>query len=139
MRHNGKDSSTNSDDERAQLLNNAPPEVNTNKQCQSGHRKKLCRYWTAFILRHVGMGYVSIGLILFAVGFYWRTRTYLALLGPFACLLVVVLFSEYYNLKRKGHLKQCEDAERRLEDAVLNCKFNRNPDADKITINHDAV
>ena len=60
---------------------------------------------------------------MFEVGFFWRTNTFVALLGPLGCFLIVCLASEYYNLKRKGCLKRCETAEERLTDYILNCGF----------------
>ena len=69
------------------------------------------------------MSYISVGLVVFAVGFFWRTNTFVALLGPLACFLIVCLASEYYILKRKGRLKRCETAEEGITDSILNCGF----------------
>ena len=50
------------------------------------------------------MVYIVSGLIVFAVGLFWRTGTFVALLGPLTCLFVVLTASEYYHLKRS---KRC--------------------------------
>ena len=48
----------------------------------------------------VSMVYIVVGLIAFAMGLFWRTGTFVALLGPLTCLLVVLAASEYYHVKR---------------------------------------
>jgi len=69
------------------------------------------------------MSYISLGLTVFAIAIYWRTGSYFALLAPLACLTLVVVASEYYNLKRRGHLRRCEEAERRVEEVILTCGY----------------
>lgn len=101
--------------ERTKLLKETCSDINAEKLC-STHRAKKLRPCFATILRLVGMTYVSLGLIAFAVGFFWRTRTYLAILGPVACFAVVFTATEYYHLKRKGHLKRCEEARDRIRE-----------------------
>ena len=80
-------------------------------------------------MRYVGMSYV--GLTMFAIGIFLRTRSHLALLAPVACLTIVVLASEYYNLKRRGHLRRCEEAEGRVEETVMMCGFRKNVSPDQ--------
>lgn len=92
---------------------------------KSRHRQRPCRYWIITCVRYASMLYISVGLIVFAVGFFWRTTTFVAILGPLACFLIVCLASEYYNLKRRGRLKRCETAEEGITDAIFNCGFGR--------------
>ena len=89
------------------------------------------KYWSATVMHYVGMSYVSLGLTVFAIGIFLRTRSYLALLAPVACLTIVVLASEYYNLKWRGHLRRCEEAERRVENTILTCGFRKNASPDQ--------
>jgi len=72
-------------------------------------------------------------MTVFATAIYWRTRLYLTLLAPLACLTIVVV--EYYNLKRRGHLRRCEEAERRVEEVMLMCGY-RNGSETLCTIVH---
>lgn len=62
--------------------------------------------------RFFGMFYVSIGLVCFAVGLFWRTQSFFALLGPTAVLAVVTVTTEYYKMKKKGQLQSCEEMQR---------------------------
>ena len=82
------------------------------------------------------MGYISLGLIVFAVGFYLRTMSYIALLGPVFCFLVVFAANEYYNLKRKGRLKKCEEMGRRFEEGILQCEFGQDG-SDPVVVDRD--
>ena len=84
-------------------------------------------------MRYVGMSYVSLRLTVFAIGIFLRTRSYLALLATVACLTIMVLASEYYNLKRRGNLRRCEEAEIRvaIEDMILICGFRKNASPDQ--------
>lgn len=64
------------------------------------------------VSRFVGICYVSVGLVCFAVGLFWRTKSFFALLGPTAVLAVVIVTTEYYKMKRKGQLQRCEEIQR---------------------------
>lgn len=66
------------------------------------------------VSRFVGICYVIIGLVCFAVGLFWRTQSFFALLGPTAVLAVVVVTTEYYKMKKKGRLQRCEEIQRRV-------------------------
>ena len=118
-------------DEKTKLLNDATASSEQTRRCpsdtsscyRSRPRKRSCRYRTITCVRCASMLYISMGLIVFAVGFFWRTSSFMAILGPLSCFLVVFLASEYYNLKRKGRLKRCETAQERLTDFILNCGF----------------
>ena len=74
---------------------------------------RTVRYWCVTLLRCMSMVYIVLGLIVFAMGLFWRTRSFIALLGPLTCLCVVLVASEYYHVKRskiqcgtKLHIKQ---------------------------------
>ncbi len=85
-----------------------------------------CRYWCVTIVRTVAMSYVAIGLTIFAVGIFWRTRSYFALFGPIVCFLIVFTGNGYYILKRKGRLRRWEERGRRVEERLTNCGFGQN-------------
>ena len=118
-------------DEDAESLDDTQCDEHESKPHQSPTVRSRCKYWSATVMRYVGMSYVSLGLTSFAIGIFLRTRSYLALLAPVACLTIVVLASEYYNLKRRGHLKRCEEAERRIEETTMTCGFRKNVSPDQ--------
>ena len=59
-------------------------------------------------MRCISMVYIVLGLIVFAMGLFWRTGSFVSLLGPLACFCVVLVASEYYHVKRSKVLEQCE-------------------------------
>ena len=122
--------STSTQDENTKLLEDTPFNDDGDKLCQPQSPiagRSQCRYWVVNVVRYGFMSYISLGLTVFAVGIYWRTRSYFALLAPLACLAVVVVTSEYYNLKRRGHLRRCEEAERKVGEVISTCGYrNRN-------------
>ena len=82
----------------------------TSEVANTSHRKlKRCCHWCLAIVRKLLMAYIAAGLIIFAMGIVWRTQSFAALLGPIACCLIVFTANEYYRLKRKGHLRRCEE------------------------------
>ena len=66
-----------------------------------------CRYWCITLVRLISISYIVLGLIVFAMGLFWRTRSFLSLLGPLACLCIVLVASEYYHARRTGQCEQC--------------------------------
>ena len=66
-----------------------------------------CCYWCIILVRFISIAYIVLGLIVFAVGLFWRTRSFLSLLGPLACLCIVLVASEYYHARRTGQYEQC--------------------------------
>ena len=118
-------------DEDAESLDDTQFDEHGSKPRPSQTVRSQCKYWSATVMRYVGMSYVSLGLTTFAIGIFLRTRSYLALLAPVACLTIVVLASEYYNLKRRGHLKRCEEAERRVKETIMTCGFRKNVSPDQ--------
>ena len=88
-------------------------------------RHKSCRYWCVTVTRCVFMTYISVFLVVFAMGLLWRTRSFFALGGPCACFLVVFTASEYYRLRHNGRLKKCDE----LMDRVCNRKRIENKDS----------
>lgn len=65
------------------------------------------RYWCVTSVRCISIVYIVLGLITFAMGLFWRTGSYVSLLGPLACFCVVLLASEYYHAKRSKMFEQC--------------------------------
>lgn len=65
----------------------------------------MYRFWCITVVRFVSIAYIVLGLIVFAMGLFWRTRSFLSLLGPLSCLCIMLVASEYYHAKRT---KQCE-------------------------------
>ena len=133
--------SKSSTEESAKLLDEDPESLDDTqcdepeaKQRPSRTLRSQCKYWSATVMRYVGMSYVSLGLTVFAIGIFLRTRSYFALLAPVACLTIVVLASEYYNLKRRGHLKRCEETETRLEETIMTCGFRKNVSPDQNSV-----
>ena len=66
-----------------------------------------CCYWCITTVRFVSIAYIVLGLIVFAVGLFWRTRSFLSLLGPLSCLCIVLVASEYYHARRTSQCEQC--------------------------------
>ena len=89
-------------------------------------------------VRVVFIAYLIAGLFFFAIALYLRTMTYVALLGPIGSLLVIVSATEYYNLKRKGHLRRIEEVERKLKAILLDCKLPSKSNLPAETYFHDA-
>lgn len=94
------------------MLNSEVEEV----QNSSNNETSETRLWNVIVavLRTVGVLYVSIGLVCFAVGLFWRTKVFYALLGPITVFGIVFLSSEYYSMKNKGWLKRCEEIHGRM-------------------------
>ena len=118
-------------EEQRELLNDRSGEY----RVQCGRRRNLLSKIVAAV-QILGMVYVSIGLLCFAVGLFLRTQTYLALLGPIAVFGIVLVSSEYYNMKRKGCLARCEKVVRSAKmvfhsSSCSNCftspKTNKSP------------
>ena len=65
---------------------------------------RTCRYWCITMIRIVSMTYIVFGLVVFAMGIFWRTRSFLSLLGPLSCLCIILIASEYYHARRS---RQC--------------------------------
>ena len=65
------------------------------------------RYWCVTVIRCTSMGYIVLGLITFAMGLFWRTGSFVSLLGPLACFGVVLVASEYYHARRSRRFEQC--------------------------------
>ena len=65
------------------------------------------RYWCMALVRCVSIVYIVLGLIAFAMGFFWRTRSFISLLGPISCLCIVLVASEYYHARRTRQCEQC--------------------------------
>ena len=68
----------------------------------------ICHYWCITVVRFVSIAYIVFGLIVFAMGFFWRTRSFLSLLGPLSCLCIVLVASEYYHARRTRQCEQCQ-------------------------------
>ena len=65
------------------------------------------RYWCVTVISCISMGYIVLGLITFAMGLFWRTGSFVSLLGPLACFSVVLVASEYYHARRSRKFEQC--------------------------------
>ena len=101
-------------DERRELLNS---ESNSHTSADRARWNSFPRIVVA-AFRIIGIMYVSVGLICFAMGLFWRTRSFYALLGPIAVLAVVVTSMEYYAMKN-GRLQRCEEVQRRVTLKLL--------------------
>lgn len=111
------------DDEHSKLL---PEELQDEKELRvTTNQTNNWRYWFVSTVRMLIMTYVAVGLIVFAIGFFWRTRSFFALLGPVVCLLIIFTASEYYNLQRKGRLRRCEERAQQIEERLLTCGFGQ--------------
>ena len=80
------------------------PSINKAPNTSLKSKTRTLRQWCVMSVCCVSMVYIVSGLIVFAVGLFWRTGTFVALLGPLTCLFVVLTASEYYHLKRS---KRC--------------------------------
>ena len=85
-------------------------------EVQNSETPATKRLWNVIvpIVRTFGVLYISIGLVCFAVGLFWRTMVFYALLGPITVFGIVFVSSEYYSMKRKGWLKRCEEIRGRV-------------------------
>ena len=63
-------------------------------------QRRTCRYYCVTVVRGVSLSYIVTGLTTFAVGFFLRTMSFFAILGPLSCLCVVLCANEYYRLRR---------------------------------------
>lgn len=90
------------------LLVDSGAQLTARDKLSSSTRSKgtFC-YWCVIAVRCLSMFYIVLGLITFAIGLFWRTRSFFALLGPLVCLCVVIVASEYYHTKRSKILEQC--------------------------------
>jgi hypothetical protein len=66
-----------------------------------------CRYHCISLIRFISIAYIALGLMVFAMGLFWRTRSFLSLLGPLSCLCIVLVASEYYHARRARQCEQC--------------------------------
>ena len=78
-------------------------DASTNEQQTTG----TCRHWCINVLRFVSIAYIVLGLIVFAMGLFWRTRSFFSLFGPLSCLCIVLVASEYYHARRTRRWEQC--------------------------------
>ena len=97
--------------ERTELL---AREHNTDQQNGSpclDHKPAINQIWrnAVITLRMVGVLYVALGLVCFSIGLFLRTISFYSLLGPICILGVVLISSEYYNMKNNGWLRRCEE------------------------------
>ena len=110
---NGSESSSNeqtkllndkmSDIKQVQSINTVPSNLSS-LDVKNGNNRTI-RYKCVSIARCLSILYIVCGLIIFAVGFFLRTATFIAILGPFSCLLVVMTTNEYYRLKRTDNCR----------------------------------
>ena len=85
-------------DKTSTLSTDTPSQANT----------RTFRYWCVTSIRCISLVYIVLGLITFAMGLFWRTGSYVSLLGPLACFCIVLVVSEYYHAKRSKRFEQCE-------------------------------
>ncbi len=94
-----------STDESTKLLKDKILDTMLDHQIDASKRylsetNRTCRYCCVSVTRFVSLSYITLGLIVFAVGFFLRTMSFFSLLGPLSCFCVVFCANEYYRLRR---------------------------------------
>ena len=90
------------------LVDNCTQTTSPSTDTPSQTNTRTFRYWCVTSIRFMSMVYIVLGLITFAMGLFWRTGSYVSLLGPLACFFVVLVASEYYHAKQSKRFQQCE-------------------------------